>query len=296
VFLRNSAFFGVLVVATVLPAGASPARAADGDTFTVVAAGDIAERCLPTASSCQHKKTYDRAVAIDPAFFITMGDNQYDNARLQDFTKFYDTTWGKLKARTRPTPGNHETYDPAGAEKGYKSYFGAVATPQGNTWYSFDQGNWHFVALDSNYFSDKTQLSWLDNDLAANTKPCVAAYWHHPAFSSGEHGNDPKARNFWDRLYKAKADLVLNGHDHTYERFAPQTPAGKAAADGIVEVVGGTGGANPYEFTNVQPNSKFRLTGKFGVLKLAFGPNSYSWQLVGTDGAVLDTSPTFTCH
>lgn len=276
--------------------------ATDGTTppptgsFTVVAAGDIAAQCTASSSSCAHPKTAAQAQRINPRFYLTMGDNQYDDARLTDYRAYYDKTWGVFKAKTRPVPGNHETYDPAGSLAGYKSYFGAIAYPQGKPYYSYDEGNWHFVALDSNSFDDPAQIQWLKDDLARNAKGCVAAYFHHPLYSSGGHGNDPVSKPVWQILYAAKADLVLNGHDHHYERFAPQDPNGKATADGIVEIVGGMGGAEPYPIETVQPNSQKRISGPYGVLKLDFTDTTYGWQYVGTDGSVKDTGPTYTCH
>ncbi|MFG2820467.1 discoidin domain-containing protein [Kitasatospora sp. NPDC048365] len=264
--------------------------------FTVVAAGDIAAQCTASDSGCAHPKTAALAQQIDPKFYLTMGDNQYDDARLSDFKNYYDKSWGAFKAKTHPVPGNHETYDPAGSLSGYKSYFGSIAYPQGKSWYSFDEGNWHFVALDSNAFDQSAQIDWLKADLAANAKKCVAAYWHHPLYSSGGHGNDPVSRPVWKILYGAKADLVLNGHDHHYERFAPQDPDGKATADGIVEIVGGMGGAEPYPIETVQPNSQKRISGDYGVLKLDFTDTGYGWTYVGTDGQVKDSSPKYSCH
>ncbi|KAA6212794.1 alkaline phosphatase [Streptomyces albofaciens JCM 4342] len=281
------------------PAGradAAPDRpAARAGGFTVVAAGDIAERCTASSSSCVHPKTAAQVKKIDPAFVLTMGDNQYDDARLKDFQKYYDTSWGAFKAKTHPVAGNHETYDPAGKLSGYKSYFGSVAYPKGKSYYSFDHGNWHFVALDSNSL-DSAQTKWLKDDLAGNSKKCVAAYWHHPLFSSGEHGNQPVSRSVWKLLYDAKAELVLNGHDHHYERFAPQDPDGKADPDGLVELLAGMGGANPYKIEEVQPNSEKRLTKTFGVVKLNFTDDGFSWDLVGTDGKTKDSSPSYRCH
>ncbi|MFJ5546365.1 discoidin domain-containing protein [Streptomyces sp. NPDC093225] len=264
--------------------------------FTVVAAGDIAAQCTASSSSCAHPRTAAQAQRINPKFYLTMGDNQYDDARLSDFRNYYDKTWGAFKARTRPVPGNHETYDPAGPLAGYKSYFGAIAYPQGKPYYSFDEGNWHFLALDSNSFDDPAQIRWLKDDLARTTKGCVAAYFHHPLYSSGGHGNDPVSKPVWQILYAARADLVLNGHDHHYERFAPQDPAGRATADGIVEIVGGMGGAEPYPIETVQPHSQKRISGTYGVLKLDLTDTTYTWQYVGTDGQVKDSGPTYTCH
>lgn len=267
-----------------------------GGAFTVVAVGDIAAQCTASSSACAHPKTAAQAQKINPKFYLTMGDNQYDDARISDFRAYYDKTWGVFKAKTRPVPGNHETYDPAGELAGYKAYFGSIAYPQGKPYYSYNEGNWHFIALDSNSFDRSAQIEWLKNDLARNTRSCIAAYWHHPLFSSGGHGNDPVSRPVWKILYGAKADLVLSGHDHHYERFAPQNPDGKATADGIVEIVGGMGGAEPYPIEEVQPNSQKRISGPYGVLKLDFTDTAFGWSYVGTDGVAKDTSPTYRCH
>lgn len=278
-------------------ADATPDRApgARAAGFTAVAAGDIAERCTASDSGCEHPRTAALVKKIDPAFVLTMGDNQYDDARLKDFQRYYDTTWGAFKSRTHPVAGNHETYDPAGELAGYKAYFGPVAYPDGKSYYSFDKDNWHFIALDSNSL-DSAQTDWLKADLAANSKKCVAAYWHHPLFSSGEHGNNPVSRPVWKLLHDAKAELVLNGHDHHYERFAPQSPDGEADKNGIVEILGGMGGANPYKIEEVQPNSEKRLTDTFGVVKLNFTDTGFSWELVDTDGKTKDSSPAYECH
>ncbi|AXE75983.1 discoidin domain-containing protein [Streptomyces atratus] len=264
--------------------------------FTVVAAGDIAAQCTASDSDCAHPETAALAQKLNPKFYLTMGDSQYDDARIADFRAYYDKTWGAFKDKTHPVPGNHETYDPAGSLVGYKTYFGAIAYPQGKSYYSFDEGNWHFIALDSNSFDQSAQIDWLKADLARNSKACIAAYWHHPLYSSGGHGNDPVSRPVWKILYGAKADLVLNGHDHHYERFAPQSPDGKATADGITEIVGGMGGAEPYPIENVQPNSQKRISGQYGVLKMDFTDSGYSWSYVGTDGKAKDTSPKYACH
>ncbi|WP_172385435.1 metallophosphoesterase [Streptomyces sp. MNP-20] len=280
----------------------SPAGAAENDgigraAFSAVAVGDIAEQCTKSDSKCAHPKTAALVQQLNPSFVMTMGDNQYDDARLKDFQKYYATTWGAFKNKTKPVPGNHETYDPAGALKGYKSYFGSVAYPDGKSYYSFDQGNWHFVALDSNSFDDRAQIDWLKRDLAANGKKCVAAYFHHPLFSSGEHGNNPVSKPVWKILQGAKTELVLGGHDHHYERFAPQNADGDAdASNGIVEVIAGTGGANPYKIEEVQPHSQKRITNTYGVVKIDFADDGFSWKLIGTDGSTKDTSPAYSCR
>ncbi|MBC9715191.1 chitosanase [Streptomyces sp. TRM66268-LWL] len=267
--------------------------------FTVVGAGDIADQCTASDSGCQHFKTADRAAAINPAFYITMGDNQYDDAHIEDFQNYYDKSWGRFKANTNPVPGNHESYDDYENrdEKAYREYFGSRATPQGKMWYSYNRGNWHFVALNSNRFDEQEQLDWLKADLAANTKKCVAAYWHEPLFSSGDHGNVPVSRPVWQQLEAAGAELVLNGHDHHYERFAPQTRDAQASPTGIVQIIGGAGGKDLYgQGDTVQPNSAKRIWDKFGVVKLDFTDTGFRSQFVDTSGTVLDTSPTYSCH
>ena len=267
--------------------------------FTVVGAGDIADQCTASQSTCQHFKTAARAEAINPAFFITMGDNQYDDAHIEDFRNYYDKSWGRFKDRTNPVPGNHEAYDDweNQDERAYREYFGSRATPQGKMWYSYNHGNWHFIALNSNRFDEQEQLDWLRADLAANSKQCVAAYFHHPLFSSGDHGNDPVSRPVWQLLHQARAELVLSGHDHHYERFAPQDPNGVADPNGIVEVLGGTGGKTLYgQGATLQPNSLKRIWDKFGVVKLDFTDTTFKASFVAVDGAVLDTSPTYSCR
>ncbi|MFD9861070.1 metallophosphoesterase family protein [Streptomyces alboflavus] len=278
------------------PADEADAAATPRAAFSAVAVGDIAEQCTKSDSDCAHPKTAALVKQLNPQFVMTMGDNQYDDARLKDFQKYYATTWGAFKDKTKPVPGNHETYDPAGPLKGYKSYFGSVAYPDGKSYYSYDQGNWHFIALDSNSFDSSSQINWLKKDLAANSKKCVAAYWHHPLFSSGEHGNNPVGKPVWKLLDEAKAELVLGGHDHHYERFAPQKANGSADSGGIVEILAGTGGANPYKIEEVQPNSQKRITDTYGVVKLDFTDTGFSWKLIGTDGSTKDTSPSYSCR
>ncbi|MEV6598513.1 discoidin domain-containing protein [Actinoplanes sp. NPDC051346] len=278
------------------PAGPVNATTAPPDaSFTAVAAGDIAEECGTDDDECAHPRTAALARSINPQFVVTMGDNQYDDGTIEQFRANYDKTWGTLKSRTRPSPGNHESYDSSGYLAGYRAYFGSAAFPAGKPYYSYDVGNWHFIALDSNTFDESAQLDWLARDLAATSRGCLAAYWHHPLFSSGEHGNQPVARPVWDLLLRHRADLVLNGHDHHYERFGRQNAAGRADPNGIVEVIGGTGGASPYEIDNVQPNSEKRITHEYGVLKLTFTDDTFAWRYLDVDGKTLDASPTHTC-
>ncbi|MQY07908.1 discoidin domain-containing protein [Actinomadura macrotermitis] len=266
-------------------------------TFVATAAGDISEHCKASSSSCGAQQTAKRIEAINPDEILTLGDNQYDTGSLADYKAYYDTTWGRFKAKTRPVPGNHEYNDATETAADYKSYFGARATPQGKTYYSWERGGWHMIALDSELSMSATsaQIKWLEADLAANTKKCVAAYWHKPLYSSGPQA-DAVSKPAWQVLYKYHADLVLNGHDHLYERFAPQNASGGAAADGPRELLVGTGGASTYDFESTQPNSQKRITDIFGVLKLTLADGSYTADMVHQDGRTLDTTGPTACH
>jgi hypothetical protein len=273
-------------------------QAGSGTGFVLAAAGEIAERCTSSSSSCAHVKTAKLVDAMKPAAVLTMGDNQYDEPTLSDFKNYYDKTWGKFKNITHPVPGNHESYSKF---TGYEDYFGAIAKPQGKRYYSWEMGNWHFIALDSNDFTthddfaEPPQITWLKQDLANNKKGCVAAYYHHPRWSSGDHGDNPDSIELWNIMTANKVDLVLNGHDHDYERFVPQNADGKADANGPVEIVGGSGGANLYDLSPAHATTA-KLLKTFGVLKLSMTDTSFQSQLIGVDSKVLDSSPTYTCH
>ncbi|MFT7868659.1 MULTISPECIES: discoidin domain-containing protein [Amycolatopsis] len=272
--------------------------AAGSAGFVLAAAGDIAEQCTASSSSCVHPKTAKLVENMNPAAVITMGDNQYDEPTLSDFKNYYDKTWGKFKSITHPIPGNHESYS---GFTGYDQYFGAIAKPQGQRYYSWEMGNWHFIALDSNDFvthddfAEPPQITWLKQDLANNKKGCVAAYYHHPRWSSGDHGDNIDSIELWNLLVANKVDLVLNGHDHDYERFVPQNADGKADTGGPVEIVGGSGGANLYNLRSAHATTA-KLLKTFGVLKLSMTDTTFQTQLIGVDGKVLDNSPTYTCH
>ncbi|TDD57992.1 alkaline phosphatase [Kribbella antibiotica] len=287
--------------------GASPAitvQTGTGGTggFVLAAAGDIAEQCTASTSTCIHPKTAKLVQQINPANVITMGDSQYDDAHLSDYTSYYAKTWGAFKSITKPVPGNHDTYD-SPQYNGYDKYFGtAIAKPNGKRYYSWEKGNWHFIALDSSdYMTHDTlatprddQLAWLRADLAANTLGCVAAYFHHPRWSSGDHGDNDDSEQFWRTLTGAKVDLVLNGHDHHYERFVPMNGAGNADPNGTVEILGGMGGAHPYDLKPAHPTTA-KLLSTYGVIKLTMTDNSFTSQLIGLNNNVEDSSPTYTC-
>ncbi len=272
-----------------------------GSSPVIAAAGDIA--CPPGASpsetACQHEATSRLLARRDPWLVLTLGDNQYDDGALEDFRRSYSASWGRVKAITRPSVGNHD-YHVADA-RDYFSYFGPPAGRRGRGYFSFDVGDWHVVALNSNCGEvggcerGSRQEKWLRQDLAAHPSTCTLAYWHHPRFSSGLHGNNATSAAFWRALYEAGADVVLNGHDHTYERFAPQDPRQRADGNGIREFVVGTGGRNLYTFGAPEPNSQVRNNDTFGVLELSLRADGYDWRFVPAAGGSFEDSGSDTC-
>ena len=283
-----------------LPALLLAAGAAAQQPVRVVAAGDIA--CDPaspsfngglgTATGCRMLATSDLALALGADAVLALGDTQYESGTPAAFQASYDPTWGRLKAITHPAVGNHE-YLTAGAA-GYFGYFGAAAGDPQEGWYSFDLGGWHVVALNSNCGAiggcgpGSAQHDWLLADLAANPAACTLAYWHHPRFSSGAHGNDPTVAPLWEALHDAGADLVLAGHDHLYERFAPQDASGAADPTGPRQITVGTGGKNLVGVAQVRPNSAARRVA-FGVLALDLYADGYAWSFATLDGAPGDS-------
>jgi len=229
---------------------------------------------------------------------FTAGDNAYTNGTASEFATCYDPSWGRHKARTRPSPGNHD-YGTSGAT-GYYNYFGALAGPAGLGYYSYDLGAWHILSLNSNISmsAGSAQETWVRADLAASTKTCTLAYWHHPRFSSGSsHGSSTQSAGVFQALYDAGADVVVVGHDHQYERFAPQSPS--AAPDpvrGIREFVVGTGGAGLYSFATPLPNSEVRDNTSHGVIKFTLSDGSYTWQYIPVAGNSFTDSGSGTCH
>ena len=213
-----------------------------------------------------------------------------------EYANCYAPSWGRFKARTKAAAGNHDWLT-AGAA-GYFGFFG-----YNRSYYAYDLGAWRVYVIDSNCSPvggcgvGSAQYNWLKADLAANPTACVAAYWHHPRFSSGEHGSSTSVQPIWQALYDAGAEVVLNGHDHDYERFAPQTPTGAAdPANGITEFVVGTGGKNHYAFGATLANSVARNADTFGVLKLTLSANSYTWKFIPEAGKSFTDSGSASCH
>ncbi|HEU5183559.1 MAG TPA: PKD domain-containing protein [Gemmatimonadaceae bacterium] len=257
----------------------------------LVGAGDIAD--------CGVDGEEQTAKLLDniPGTVYTTGDNAYEDGTASDFANCYEPTWGRHKARTRPSPGNHD-YHTSGAS-GYFNYFGENAGPAGRGYYSYDLGAWHIISLNSNISMSSTsaQMTWLKADLAANPAKCTLAYWHHPRFSSGSHGNTASTQPLYQALYDAGAEVVLAGHDHHYERFAPQTATGVAdPARGIRQFVVGTGGRVMYSIGTPEPNSEVRQTGTWGVLQLTLRSDGYDWKFVPVAGKTFTDQGSGTCH
>ncbi len=272
----------------------TPTPVPPGTGEVLVGAGDIAS-CGLTGDTA----TANLISGIAGTVFTT-GDNAYETGSTANFRDCYDPTWGAFAGRTFPTAGNHE-YETAGAA-GYFDYFGSRAGPADKGWYAYDLGSWRIYALNSNCFVvgcdvGGEQEEWLRADLGANRRECVLAYWHHPRFSSGQHGNDAEVAAIWNALYEAGAEVIVNGHDHNYERFRAQTPsAGADDAGGIRQFVVGTGGASLRSFGTVKANSQVRSSAAHGVLKLTLSLSNYSWQFIPVAGRTFTDSGTGSCH
>lgn len=280
---------------TPTPSVPTPTPTQNPNAQILLAAGDIA--------NCD--TNYDAATAniINgiPGTVLTLGDNAYYYGSPSDYANCYDPTWGQFKARTHPAPGNHDYFTDGAA--GYYGYFGAAAGDPSKGYYSFDLGSWHLIALNSNCDqiggcgAGSPEEQWLRADLAAHPTQCTLAYWHHPLFSSGMNGGSSFMQPIWQALYDYGADVVLNGHDHDYERFAPQDPNGNAdPTHGIREFVVGTGGGESYPTNTPKPNSEVLAGSIFGVLKLTLNPTGYSWQFLSISGETFTDSGSQSCH
>lgn len=258
-------------------------------------AGDIA--------SCTSSGDEATAALLDtiPGTVFTTGDNAYDAGSASEFASCYEPSWGRHKLRTMPSAGNHEYGTPGAA--GYFAYFGSAAGDPSRGYYSYDLGAWHIVVLNSNCSqvggcgAGSPQEQWLRGDMANHPTSCTLAYWHHARFSSGLHGSNATYGPIWQALYDYDADVVVNGHDHDYERFAPQDPGGAPdPTRGIRQFVVGTGGKSHYAFTSVEPNSEVRNADTFGVLQLTLHSGSYDWAFVPESGKTFTDSGSNLCH
>jgi len=256
----------------------------------VLIAGDIAQCDTPGA------QLTGQLINTLPYPVLAVGDLAYPNGSTADFARCYTPHWGAFKARTYPAPGNHE-YGTAGAA-GYFEYFGARAGEAGKGYYSFDLGAWHVVSLNSNreLETDAPQLKWLDEDLRRHRQRCVLAYWHHPRYSSGPHGADTRTQAFWALLHRHGVSVVVTGHDHIYERFAPMNEHG--AHDplrGIRSFIAGTGGARHYAVKQSIALSEVVNGETWGVLKLTLGADQYAWAFLPVAGQVFSDSGSAQC-
>jgi len=227
---------------------------------------------------------------------FTLGDNVYPNGSMENYRACYEPTWGRHLARTRAAPGNHD-WSEGDSGVSYFNYFGFAAGPPGLGYYSFDYGAWHIISLNSEISMrlDSAQDVWLRADLAANRSKCALAYWHYPLFTSGQ--NPAKVRDAWRALYDAGADVILNGHEHAYERFRPQDPDGQWNEQrGIRQFTAGTGGAPLYRRRTTAENSELYDSTSWGVLKLTLKAASYNWEFIPVAGASFRDSGTGACH
>jgi hypothetical protein len=286
------------------PAAAPATEVALSGASVMVGVGDIA--------SCSQRLSFGTARLVDsvlradsvakvPNAVFTLGDNAYSSGTTAEFNQCFAPSWGDpqkgIIKSLHPSPGNHEYQTPNAAP--YYKYFGQTAGDEGKGYYSYDVGAWHVVVVNSEIivsaaFTDSSrqaQMDWVEKDLKAHKKLCTIAYWHNPRFSSGWHGSDRRFIPMWRILYDNDVDLVLNGHDHDYERFRPMTPEGLIdTTRGITEIVAGTGGEELRGFSNINANSLYRIEGRAGVLLLTLGAAEYRSAFIEIGGRVWDQS------
>jgi hypothetical protein len=274
-----------LVTPLLVALALAPAAGTAGPAPTLIAAGDVAD--------CRSRgdEATARLVERTPGVVAVLGDSVYERGTAAEFARCYAPSWGRFRARTRPAVGNHE-YGTGGAAA-YFRYFGRRAGEPGRGWYAYSLGAWRVVVLNSNCArvgcrAGSPQERWLRAELAARPALCTLAYWHHPRFSSGEHGPQTAVAPLWRALAEHGAELVLSGHDHHYERFAPQAPDGRFDAAGIRQFVVGTGGRAHYRVRAPRPNSERRIGGSWGVLVLTLRESGYDWRYVRAAGGVAD--------
>ena len=259
-----------------------------GPDATVLAAGDI------TGCHDEAEATARLLDARPEATVLTLGDNAYGQGTAQQYADCYDPTWGRAKARTLPAPGNHE-YDTPGAS-GYFGYFGAVAGPG---YYSADRGTWHLVSLNSeiDMSTASAQYRWLEADLAAHPAACTLAFWHRPRFSVGTHGDFAGVAPLLALLHARGAEVVLAGHDHTYQRWAPLAPSGAVdPARGVREFVVGTGGRSHYANGAARPGLEVADDTTSGVLELTLRAGRYDWRFLPIAGRTFTDAGSQACH
>ncbi len=297
VLLLASMAVAVLVACAAAALSTVPVVGQTAAAATLVGAGDIA------SCSQNNDRSTARLLAKIPGTVLALGDNVYPYGTAQKFRDCYDPTWGKYKSRTKPAVGNHEYYHTTGANP-YFDYFGARAGKPGRGYYSYDRRGWHVVVLNSNCNKvggcsrRSPQGRWLRNDLANNPASCTLAYFHHPLYASGTGTATPQVKPFWSMLQDRGAEVILSGHAHRYERYAPMTPGGTPSANGIRQFVVGTGGEpGGDEIHHADaPNMQVVKTNVFGVLRLSLRADSYAWKFVPVAGKTFTDSGNDRCH
>jgi calcineurin-like phosphoesterase family protein len=257
----------------------------------LVGAGDIAS-CISTGDEATA-----RLLDAIPGTVFTLGDNVYMSRKGRNPFPCYHSSWGRHKARTRPVPGNHE-YEGHYSDA-YFDYFGGAAGERRKGYYSYDVGGWHIIALNSMIDTDRSsqQGRWLSSDLEKNRHFCTLAYFHHPRFSSGPNPRSDQAVQLWNALSDAGVDVVISGHDHIYERFAPMGADGKRDdRGGMRQFIVGTGGYSHYKIRRSARNSEVRHNGTFGVIKLTLHSRDYDWEFVPVRGGRFKDSGSSKCH
>ena len=274
--------------------GVTPTPSMTLTPSATLAAGDAVFVGAGDISTCDNNNDELTAQLLDtiPGTVFTTGDNAYDSGSYAQYINCYDPTWGRHRDRTKPVPGNHE-YVTAGAA-GYFQYFNNIPS-----YYAYNLGSWRIYALNSeiDVSASGPEVTWLQADLAANPTQCVLAYWHEPRWSSGStHGSSSLFQTLWRILYESGAELVLNGHEHNYERFAPMNATGQADPQGMREIVVGTGGRNHYPFGAILPTSEVHDASTYGVLKLTLHATGYDWQFIPVAGSTFTDSGSGSCH
>lgn len=291
------------VALTTSPPAPAASASASSEPAVFVGAGDIAECDFPDDEATA--EILDEVVEEHPdAVVYTTGDNAYPSGTYDDLVRCYDPSWGRHKERTRPVVGNHDFGERQGA--GHYRYWGEAGGPFDRYYYSYDVGTWHVIVLNSECHRvgcrlddpDGDQVEWLLDDLASTDAECTVALWHNPRWSSGRYGNDPEYDTFWEILYEHGVEIVLNGHEHLYERFAPLDPSGaEDPSGGIRQFTVGTGGGNlrGFDEDDVQPGSEARGSAH-GVLAFELGDGEYSWEFLAVDGDEFTDSGSDVCH
>ncbi|MBC3935665.1 metallophosphoesterase family protein [Undibacterium rugosum] len=269
--------------------------------LTLYIAGDIADCRKQPAGETMAARTSDLILAAlekdSNAYALTLGDNTYPIGKPEEFSNCYDPTWGRFKERTLPSPGNHDYGQPKAL--GYYNYFGDIAGPERRGYYSKRIGQWHLLSLNSNLSGSQMQkqIEWLREELSSNQKLCTLAFWHHPAYSSGGHGNNSFMQPVWKMLADAKADIVLTSHDHDYERFAPMNGNGdRDEQGGIRSFVVGTGGAKLTPMFFPKGTTEIRDNNTHGVLKLVLHEKSYEWEFISIGDSNFSDKGKGSCH